>query len=244
MTPPGLAIELDEDRLGAGRDGGLEARRVVGVGPAHVPAEVLVGMVELVDRAAVELVRGDELVARLHQRVHGQELGRVAGGDGERRGAALERRDALLEHGAGRVADARVDVAERLQAEQRRGMVDVVEDEGGGLVDRRRPRAGRGVRRRAGMDREGVEAGHAVGHQCTLQRPRWPVRRLTTARPPAVNAARVGRMGEPVRRKRGKRGSRARKSSGLRCRRFAPKLVFRTGQIYMPERWLDPYRAR
>ena len=170
MTPPGLAIELDEEGLGAGRDRGLEARRVVGVGPAHVPAEVLVGVVELVDRAAVELVRGDELVARLHQRVHGQELGRVAGGDGETRGAALERRDALLEHGAGRVADARVDVAERLQAEQRRGMVDVVEDERCRLVDRRRPRAGRGVRRRAGMDREGVEAGHAVGHRWRLRR--------------------------------------------------------------------------
>ena len=41
---------------------------VVGVGPHHVPAEILERVIELVDRAAIELLRGDELVARLHQR--------------------------------------------------------------------------------------------------------------------------------------------------------------------------------
>ena len=91
----------------------------------------------------------------------------MAGGDGERRRAAFERRDALLQHGAGRVADARVDVAERLQAEQRGGVVDVVEDEGRGLVDRRRARARRRVGLGAGVDRERGEA-RGVGRSWRL----------------------------------------------------------------------------
>ena len=82
----------------------------------------------------------------------------VAGGDRERRGAAFERGDALLQHRVGRVADARVDVAEGLQAEQRGGVIDVVEHEGGRLVDRRRARAGGRVGLRAGMDGKRVES--------------------------------------------------------------------------------------
>ena len=85
----------------------------------------------------------------------------MAGRDRERRRAALERRDALFEHRAGRIADARVDVAEGLQAEQRRRMIDVVEHERRRLVDRRRPRARRGVGRGAGMDGERGKAGAA-----------------------------------------------------------------------------------
>ena len=84
MTPPGLAIELDEDRLGLRRKRGLEARRIVGIGEARRPAEILVGVIELVDRAAVKLGRRDELVARLHQGVEGDELRRMAGSDGKR----------------------------------------------------------------------------------------------------------------------------------------------------------------
>ena len=67
MTPPGLAIDSVKIALVFGRHRALEGRDVVGVGPHHVPAEILEGVVELVDRAAIELLRGDELVARLHQ---------------------------------------------------------------------------------------------------------------------------------------------------------------------------------
>ena len=73
-------------------------------------------------------------------------------------GAAFERGDALLQHRVGRIADARIDVAEGLQPEQRGGVVDVVEHEGGGLVDRRRARAGRRVGLRAGVDGKRGEA--------------------------------------------------------------------------------------
>jgi hypothetical protein len=88
----------------------------------------------------------------------------VTGGDRKSRGAALERGDALLEHGVGRIADAGVDVAEGLKADQRGGVIDVVEHERRGLVDRGRARAGGRVRLRAGMDRERGKAGGAFGH--------------------------------------------------------------------------------
>ena len=155
---------FDEDRLGLGRDGGLEGRRIVRIGPGDVPAEILERMGELVDRAAIELVAGDELVARLHQRMEHQDLGCMARCDRESGGAAFERRDALFQHGAGRVSDARIDVAESLKAEERGRMIDVVEHEGRRLVDRRRPGARGGVGGRSRMDGKRVEAGQAVGH--------------------------------------------------------------------------------
>ncbi len=80
------------------------------------------------------------------------------------RRAAFERRDALLEHRLGRVHDTRVDVAEGLQPKQRGGVVGVVEDVGGRLVDRRSARAGRRIRLGPGVDGERVEAWCLLGH--------------------------------------------------------------------------------
>jgi hypothetical protein len=54
-------------------------------------------VIELIDRAAIELAAGNELVARFEQRMECEELRRVARGDGERRGGAFERGDALFE---------------------------------------------------------------------------------------------------------------------------------------------------
>ncbi len=172
MTPPGIGDRLDEDRLGLRRDRALERGDVVGIGPHHVPAEILERVIELVDRAAVELARGDELVAGRHQAVEHQHLRGVAGGDREPRGAAFERGDALLQHRVGRIADAGVDVAEGLQAEQRGGVIDVVEHERRGLIDRRRARAGGRIGLRAGVDRERGKAGSAFGHGAVLAWPR------------------------------------------------------------------------
>ena len=62
-----------------------------------------------------------------------------------------------------------VDVAEGLQAEQRGGVIDIVEDEGRGLIDRRRARAGRRVGLRAGVNGQRGKAGLAVGHERLLQ---------------------------------------------------------------------------
>ena len=78
-----------------------------------------------------------------HERQEREHLRRHAGRGGERRAAAFERRDALLERRDGRIGDARIDVAERLQVEQARRVVGVVEHERRRLVDRQRARAGR-----------------------------------------------------------------------------------------------------
>ena len=72
-------------------------------------------MAELVDGAAIQLFRRHEFGAGFHQRVEDEELRRMARRRRQRRGAAFERRDAFLEHGVGRVGEARVDVAEDLK---------------------------------------------------------------------------------------------------------------------------------
>ena len=66
----------------------------------------------------------------LRRRFAGQIQVRAFGWCRDRAASALEARDALLEHGDRRVGDSRVDVAEGLQVEQRRGVLDVVEHEG------------------------------------------------------------------------------------------------------------------
>src|SRR5690606_21939055 len=148
---------FDVQRLGPVVDQLLEARRIIDVCPADFPDEILEGLRELVDGAAVELARGDEIVPLLHQRVEDDEVRGLAGGRRERGRTALERGHALLQHRLGRVHDAGVDVAERFQAKQRGGVVGIVENEGGGLIDRRRARAGGGVGLRAGVDGKCVE---------------------------------------------------------------------------------------
>src|SRR5690606_15636990 len=57
----------------------LEGRNVLGIGPAHMPIEVLEGGAKLVHRTAIELTRGDEVAARLHERVEDEKLSRMAG---------------------------------------------------------------------------------------------------------------------------------------------------------------------
>ncbi len=115
-------------------------------------------MGELVDRAAIELARGDELVTGLKQGMEHERLRRVAGGDRKRRRAAFKRRDPLLQHRLSGIGDARVDVAKGLEIEQRRGVLNVVEDKGRGLINWRGARARRGIGLRAGMNGKRVEA--------------------------------------------------------------------------------------
>ncbi len=160
----GIGDRLDENRLGVRRDRVLEARNVIGIGPRHVPAKTLECMGELVDRAAIELSRRDEFVAGPQQLLQHHHLGSVSGRYCERRRAAFQRCDALFQHRGGRIADARIDVAERLQSEQRGGMVGIVEHERCGLIDRRHPRAGGGIGLRAGMHGEGRKSRETIGH--------------------------------------------------------------------------------
>src|SRR5262249_24841795 len=113
-----------------------------------------------------KLARGDEIIAWLEQRMEHDHLRTMPRGYGKPRSAAFERSHALLQHRLGRVGDARIDVAERLEIEQSRRVVHVVEHIGRGLVDRSRACAGRGIRLSAGMDGKRIEAGLWLRSHC------------------------------------------------------------------------------
>src|SRR5690606_21055481 len=168
----GVGQALYVKRLGPVVDQLFETRRVVDIGPAHLPAEVQERLAELVDRAAVELAGGNEIVTRLHKRVERKQMRRLPGCGGECRRTALERGDALLQNRLGGVHDASVDIAERLQAEQRGCVVGAVEHEGGGLIDRRGTRAGSGIWLGSRMDRKRVETWCALAHKNSPSTPR------------------------------------------------------------------------
>ena len=82
----------------------------------------------------------------------------------ERRHAALDRRDALLERILRRVHDAGVDVAEFLQAEQVRRVFRAVELVGGGLIDRHRDGIGRRIAPPAGVQHQRFRMLRLVRH--------------------------------------------------------------------------------
>src|SRR6476620_3538924 len=127
-------------------------------------------MIELIDRTAIEFFGCDELVARCHQRVHDDHLSRMAGGDRQASSATLERCDALFQYGASRVADASIDISKSLKAEQRSGVIDVIEYERGGLIDRRGASAGGRIGLGACMYGKRIKARSAVciGHESPL----------------------------------------------------------------------------
>ena len=99
-------------------------------------------MTQQVEAAAVDRLLGDDVPA-----VRGQRLDRVgdrrrAGGDRQRRGAAFQGGDALLQHVLGAVGQPPVNVPGVRQAEAVRGVLAVPEDIGGGLVNRDGPGIG------------------------------------------------------------------------------------------------------
>jgi hypothetical protein len=103
---------------------------------------------------AVDVVAEDDVVARLEQVDDGARRG-DARREGEPVVRVLERGDVVLERGARGVGPAGVVVV--LDELARRLL-----DEGGGLVDGRHDRAGRGVGRLPGVDGAGVELEGAV----------------------------------------------------------------------------------
>ncbi len=154
---PGIAerLAVEEARLGPYRR--LEGGGVARIDEARDDAEARQGVVEEIVAAAIERGRGDDMPALAHERGDAEMERRLAACRGDGADAAFECRDALLEHGDRRIRDAAVDMAGALEVEERGRLVDILEDEGGGLVDGH----GAGARRRigslAGMEREGVE---------------------------------------------------------------------------------------
>ena len=138
---------LGEERLGVRPHGRAPGVQVVGVlDEADLDAELGQRVVEQVVGAAVQPRAGHDVVAGVGEVEDRERLGGLAGRQEQRRDAAFERGDALLDDVLRRVHDAGVDVAGLGEAEQRGGVVGAVEGVGRGLVDRQRPRVGRDVR--------------------------------------------------------------------------------------------------
>ncbi|MNS83916.1 hypothetical protein D3C72_1177240 [compost metagenome] len=148
----GIGKAFDEDGACAVVDLRLEAGRIGGVSPAHLPVEALEGVTELVDRAAIKLTSGDEIVAGLQERMEDQQLRGMAGCHGKRRRAAFQRRHALFQNSLGGVHDSRVDIAELFQSEQGGGVIGVAESKGRRLINGCRTRAGGRIRLCARVD--------------------------------------------------------------------------------------------
>jgi hypothetical protein len=155
----GIGRALDEDRLAFLRQRAREVLGIVRIDENGFPAKFFERLAELGDRAAIELLRGEELVAGLHEGEEGEHLCGVAGGASRRPAAILEAGNFLLEGRDRRVGEARINIAERRQVEQRSSVIGVVEDVGGGLIDRRDAGAGRRIGRRARVDGARFESG-------------------------------------------------------------------------------------
>ncbi len=111
----------------------------------------LIGDAELGDRAAVDALRADEMVAGLRQRENGAELRRQPAGEGDRAKPAFEAGHPLLERRNRRIADAAVNVAVAAQREELGRLLGRAEDVGRGLIDRHGARARRRIGRRPGV---------------------------------------------------------------------------------------------
>ncbi len=82
----------------------------------------------------------------------------MARGGGNRGATAFEAGNALFEDRDRGIVEARIDVAEIVQVEERGGVVDILKDVGSRLVDRGRARPGGRIGCGAGVDGQGLEA--------------------------------------------------------------------------------------
>ena len=151
-----VADGLEVDEGGVLVDGVLVGVVVERVDEPRFDPPAGCGVGEVGGGAAIQRLRGDDVVARFREQEGGGVERGHAGRGSDGAGPAFEVRQALLEYGVGRVHDPTVDVARSLQREQRGGMVDVLELVGG-LVDRRCDCPGRGVDLLARVDAPGRE---------------------------------------------------------------------------------------
>lgn len=156
---------LAEPGAGAVVGGPGEVLRVVMADEADLDPELLQRLGQEGHRAAIEIGRGDDVVAGpgdVGERDEGRRLPR---GERQRRGAAFERGEPFLEDVLGRVLDAGIDLSDLLQGEEAGSVGGVLELERGVLVDRHRHRAGGRVRPPAAAgEREGFGVKAGRGH--------------------------------------------------------------------------------
>mmetsp|Transcript_84409 Transcript_84409/g.257745 ORF Transcript_84409/g.257745 Transcript_84409/m.257745 type:complete len:421 (-) Transcript_84409:60-1322(-) len=128
-----------------GRDGALDAIEILVAAKRNLPTELLELTPKLREGAAVQLVRGHDVVAWLHQVAEGQQLRRVAARGRHRGAAALQRCDLLLDRVRRGVRDPRVNGSELAEGEPGRRLLGVLENKSSAHVDGRRAGAGGGV---------------------------------------------------------------------------------------------------
>ena len=174
---------------GLRRDRAPEILRIVGIDERRLDAEPPEAHVELRVGAAVQRLGGHDLVACLQQSGQRDELRRLPAAHRQRPHAAFEGRHPLLQRRRGRVHDARVDVAEPLQVEERGGVRRVLEYVGSGLVDRHRAGAGFGIGPMPGMQGTGGEAKGPVGSGRHYLKVAETERRKQRARPGKIAVA-------------------------------------------------------
>ncbi len=158
-----IADRLQVDRLRVRVDQAFDRVGVVAVGDVDVEAAAREGVLELIVGPAVEVARGDDVVAVLTEGVEGQKLGGLPAGGGDGRDAAFERGHPPLEDVVRRVHDAAVDVAELFEGEEVGPVLRIVEGVGGGRVDGHGPGVGGRVRLLSRMELAGFTAGRLGG---------------------------------------------------------------------------------
>ena len=131
----GVAEGLGIDHLGVGLDGRLERLQVVYVQDGVADALRREGVGDEVERAAIEVVGCDDVVARLEHVLQRIGNGGCSAGHGQCGYASFEGGDALLEHRLRGVGQSAIDVARVAQAEAVGGMLGVMKHVGGGLID-------------------------------------------------------------------------------------------------------------
>ena len=109
---------------------------IVGIHPRDLHAHLAQHVLQLIDGAAVERGRRDDVIARREQREQRRGLRREPARERDGAAAALEARDALLEHRDRRIHDPRVRVAVLLQVEIRGRGFRILEHVARRLVDR------------------------------------------------------------------------------------------------------------
>ena len=157
----GVAQRLGVEQLGVVLDGGLDGVQVGGVDERGGKALVGERVLEQVQRAAVQVGGGHDVVTGGGDVLHRDGDGGRTGCHAQRSDAAFKCGNALFEDADRGVGQAAVDVAGLGQAETVGGGGGILEHEGRGQVDRH----GAGVGCRIGLLLAGV---HLQGFKCVL----------------------------------------------------------------------------
>ena len=143
----GVAQCFNEDGFRIGLYGRRDFLQIVDVDEGRPDSVERERMPEQVVGTAVNRFLGDDMLPGAGEGLYGVRNRRRAGGRRQRRCAAFQRRDSLLQDALRRIREPSVDVAGVRQPEPRRRVFGVVEHVGRGLINRYRAGVGSGVGR-------------------------------------------------------------------------------------------------